>query len=155
MITFLIIFRSILGPFSTPKSFKNQSKNKQQIITTTHQQKIKILKFICVLQYTRALAKVILCQKIIQNAYKISSTTHLKTTSHFQHIFTSFRPPFRPQNPPKIYLKFNTSQFNTSQFNTSQFNTTHQNNSQNNTNHQKYTKTSDDTCPRWPHTSLY
>ena len=89
-----------------------------------------MLKFICVLQYSRALAIKILYHKIIKNQYKISSTTHLKTTSHFQHIFTPFRPPFRPQNPQKIYLKINTSQLNTCQNNTyqhhtSQCNTTH------------------------------
>ena len=126
MIIFLIIFYRFWAHFRPQKHAKiNQnisSKSSQQHIN----KKSKMLKFICVLQYSRALAIKIICQKIIKNQYKSSSTTHLKTTSYFQHIFTPFRPPFRPQNPPKIYLKINTSQLNTSQLNTSQLNTTHQ-----------------------------
>ena len=126
-----------------------------------------MLKFICVLQYSRALAIKILCQKIIKNQYKSSSTTHLKTTSYFQHIFTPFRPPFRPQKSPKIDLKINTSQLNTCQINTyqlntSQCNTTHQKKSKKNTSKRNHTLSNAKGnqselwgTTRWPHTSLY
>ena len=43
LIAFLIYVWSIFDRFSTPKLIKNRSKNDQQIIPTTHQQKIKKL----------------------------------------------------------------------------------------------------------------
>ena len=64
-----------------------------------------MLKFMCVLQYSRVLAIQKIYQKFIKKRYKNSSTTHLKTTSYFQHIFTPFRPPFRPPKSTKNLYK--------------------------------------------------
>ena len=105
MITFLINFWSILGPFSTPKSFKNQSKNIKQIITTTHQQKIKNVKiYMCFTVFSCPRHKNIVTknhQKSIQKLIYNTSQNNILFSTHVHSISTHISTPKSTKNLSK------------------------------------------------------
>ena len=94
-----------MGPFSTPKSFKNQSKNIKQIITTTHQQKIKNVKiYMCFTVFSCPRHKNIVTknhQKSIQKLIYNTSQNNILFSTHVHSISTHISTPKSTKNLSK------------------------------------------------------
>ena len=95
-----------MGPFSTPKSFKNRSKNNQQIIKMTYQQKIKNVEiYMYFTVYSCPRHSYVMSknhQKSRQNLIKITSQNNISITPHFHLILTPISTPKIHQNLKQI-----------------------------------------------------